>query len=80
MSTPFQNWLVGNTTNRCGKLTAQTTQTTCNNVGGRWFTSGVKCRPSDNGAETSTGSVGPGKCSKSAYTNEFRCEGNSGLW
>lgn len=80
MSTPFQKWLVGNYASRCGLLSAQNTQTACNNAGGRWFTSGTKCRPSDNGAESGTGAAGPGKCSKSGYSNEFRCEGAGGQW
>ncbi|MEQ1502575.1 MAG: vWA domain-containing protein [Myxococcota bacterium] len=78
-ATPYQKWMVGTATARCGALAAATTSTACNNVGGRWFTSGTKCRPSDNGAE-GTGAQGPGKCTKTSYTSEARCEGNGGTW
>jgi Flp pilus assembly protein TadG len=84
-ATDFQKWLVGDSSNRCGKLSAQTTQTNCNNVGGRWLSSSYspRCRPSDNGAETSTGAQGPGTCSlgtSSSYNSEFKCEGAGGTW
>ena len=80
-ATAYQKWLVGSSSARCGKLTAQTTSTNCNNVGGRWVSSysSNKCRPSDNGAE-GTGAQGPGKCSLTSYTSEARCEGNGGVW
>jgi hypothetical protein len=74
-ATPYQKWLANN---RCPTLRAQTTQTGCNNVGGRWVNS--KCLPSDNGAEGTT-RQGPGKCSLgTAYTSEARCEGSGGTW
>lgn len=75
-STPYKTWLKS----RCAALTPSTSQTACENAGGKWNSSLTpKCRAADNGSE-STAQMGVGVCSKTAYTTEARCEGNGGVW
>lgn len=84
-ATPFQRWVTGDSSNRCGLLASQTTSVGCTNVGGRWVSSGGRsptysCLPSDNGAEGGASAVG-GACSLgSSYGSQARCEGANGVW